>query len=423
MGQQQAQQLGLTLGQRHLRIAGPQGPDVDLQPQAGALDRRLAGSAFAQPHVHPREQLLQLGCDFRLDLIGDGPSEAELRSQISSRGLGRFVRLRGRLTPDQVRQELSSADALVLTSDFEGTSVAMLEAMGQGAVPCVSRVASGVDEWVTDGENGLTAPVGDVRTIAHKIAAISRDRDRLERMQVAAWGTVRTRSSTSVMFNRYQRVLDELMLRPLAPARDTLGLSLTEGGRWFKPWCDDPESAKRYAHRILTEAGYTRIADGEPSPGCDAVLADVLSSPEAVCRADEWRERGLGVAYLPFIIRPGWVRFGGVLRRVAETGAVRIALYGAGQHTRRVLPVLRDHMPIVGVIDDRAAGQSICGLPVVAPQDAASTLRPDAIVLSSDSIEEQLWHASRRFREAGLPVHPVYGIYRDASARSAVATA
>lgn len=366
--------------------------------------------------------LRHLDCDFVLDLIGDGPSEHSLRSRAKAAGLDQVIRFRGRMTPDQVQQELATADALVLTSDFEGTSIAMLEAMGQGALPCVSRVESGVDEWIIDGENGLTAPVGDTSALAERIASIASDKARLRRMQHAAWETARSRASTSIMYERYERVLDETLRAPLKPTTDTLGLHLTENGRWFKPWCDNPDGAKAYARRILTEAGYTRIADGTPTPGCDAVLADVLSSPEAVCLADEWRERGIAVAYLPFLIRPGWIRFGAVMRRVAEGGSRRIALYGAGQHTRRVLPVLRDHLPIVGIIDDHAAGQTIRGLPVVAPDAALSSLAPDAIVLSSDSIEGKLWHASRMFRDSGIPVHAVYGEHADSPERSALAT-
>lgn len=358
------------------------------------------------------KHLREIGCAFELDVIGDGPSEDSLRAAIERERLGGCVRLRGRRTPDEVRELLGESDALVLVSDFEGTSVAMLEAMGRGVVPCVSRVASGVDEWVRDGENGLTAPVGDVCGLAEKIARLGRDRSMLERMRLAAWETVRACASTGAMFDRYAQVLDGMMRRPLTPARDALGLHLTEGGRWLKSWSDDPEGAERWARSVLHEAGYRSVARGRPQPGCDAVLVDTELGAVEACEVDEWRAAGLGVAFVPLVICPGWVRLGATIRRAMDAGSRRVALYGAGLHTRRALPLLREHLPIVGVIDDRERGE-LCGLPVVGPSEAVVALGCDGVVLSSDTVEDRLWAASEPLRASGLPVYAVYGSYGD----------
>ncbi len=363
--------------------------------------------------------LRELGCSFRLDLIGDGSSESFLRSAIDAAVLGRLVRLRGRLTPEEVQAELDRADGLVLVSDFEGTSIAMLEAMGRGVIPCVSEVASGVGEWVHDGENGVSAPVGDVRGLAEKIAWMARDRHRLHAMQHAAWQAVRERGSIGVMFDRYERVLDDCMSRELRPARRDLGLHLTEGGRWLKTWCDDPEGARRYAERILREAGYRNIADGQPDSDSDAVLVDTSIGSETACHAEQWRADGLGVAFTPLIMRPGWVRLGAAIREALATGSQRIALYGAGLHTRRALPMLKDYLPIVGLIDDRADGESLCGLPVVKPEEAVARLNCDTVVLSSDTVEEKMWSASEGLRHAGVRVISVYGRYDQTQIASA----
>jgi hypothetical protein len=352
--------------------------------------------------------LRDLGCEFTLDLIGDGPSESGLRSEIETQRLGESVRLRGRLTPEEVQAQLDRAHGLVLVSDFEGTSIAMLEAMGRGVIPCVSEVASGVGEWVRDGENGVSAPVGDVRGLAAKIAEAGSDRPRLERMQRAAWETVHDRGSIAAMFDRYGCVLQAIMQRPLHPERSDLGLHLTEGGRWLKSWAEDAQGARRWATAVLREAGFREIACGEPAPGCDAVIVDTGCASEAASRADQWRAMGLGVAFVPLLVRPGWVRLGAAMRRAMEAGASRIAVYGAGLHTQRALPMLIDHLPIVGVIDDRASGGTVAELPIVRPDEATARLACDAVVLSSDTVEDALWAASAGLRAAGVPVYRVY---------------
>ncbi|MBX3361549.1 MAG: hypothetical protein KF705_08945 [Phycisphaeraceae bacterium] len=47
-------------------------------------------------------------------------------------------------------------------------------------------------------------------------------------------------------------------------------------------------------------------------------------------------------------------------------------------------------------------------MPIVSPAAALDELEPDAIVLSSDVFEEQLWKNAAPFREAGIEVIRVY---------------
>ena len=47
-------------------------------------------------------------------------------------------------------------------SEFEGTSISMLEAMGQGVTPVVTDIASGVRDVIVAGENGWLVPMGDM---------------------------------------------------------------------------------------------------------------------------------------------------------------------------------------------------------------------------------------------------------------------
>lgn len=98
-----------------------------------------------------------------------------------------------------------------------------------------------------------------------------------------------------------------------------------------------------------------------------------------------------------------------------QRGLTRVALFGAGQHTRDVLPKLAP-ATVTFIIDDNPAlrGTTLCGAPVQNARDAIQA-RPDAVILSSDSQESKLWAASRELRDAGVIVLPLYGRYSDAA--------
>lgn len=101
-------------------------------------------------------------------------------------------------------------------------------------------------------------------------------------------------------------------------------------------------------------------------------------------------------------------------RRACEAcvlkGQRRIALYGAGMHTRVIADAIRDlPIEVVGVVDDNAEkrGQSIAGWTICTAADAL-VAKPDVVVLSSNSHENRLWDAAARFRDAGIDVVRLY---------------
>lgn len=360
---------------------------------------------------------------FEMDIVGDGPQEADLRRAIGQRPYRDRVRFLGRRTPDDALAVLARADALVLVSDYEGTSIAMLEAMGQGVVPVVTDVSC-VRDWVTDGENGLITPIGEPDAMAHALTALAGDRARLARMGRNAWSGVRERVRPEHTARVYADVLDRAMAAPMNRAPTDCWLQPMERGWWTTAWCIGAgDVADEAARGWLAGCGFARIAAGRPAPGCDAVLVGSGDAPPTQREVDAWRMRGLGVAISPTLrVDTPVMAVRRVIMRLRDEGFGRIALYGAGAHTRKVAAVAHMGLPLVGVIDDAARpGQQWEGLPVVPARDAAATLQPDAVVLSSDTIEDRLWCASAPLRRAGVRVEPVYGRYDDARSEAVAA--
>ncbi len=133
------------------RVAAP--PDQELrvlysgrleQEQKRVLD--TIDVACAAVEADPR---------IRVDFLGDGTTRAECEHRIGARGTEGAVRLLGRLPTEEVRRRLPDYHALLLLSDYEGLPLALLEAAAAGVVPVCTRMRSGIDEIVSDGESGF----------------------------------------------------------------------------------------------------------------------------------------------------------------------------------------------------------------------------------------------------------------------------
>lgn len=360
---------------------------------------------------------------FELHMIGDGHDMAAWTTKLAQHTLTHgLVRIHGRRDPAWVERFLPTMDLSVLLSEFEGASVTMLEAMGAGVVPAVTRVRSGVDEWLTDGESGVVVPIGAVDEMADRLAALWRDRNSggslLTAMGRRAWERVRNTIGVDTVAAKYRTVFDAALDQPLDRAPSDTALRIMEPWQWLKPWSDDPGATDAYCLQALGDAGYSRIARGRPAPidglACDAVVVraiDPSPTPEEIAA---WRASGLGVALSPLLVPTSHESH---LHRAVldaiQRGRRRIAIYGAGRHTRDrhalFVPGRWPVWPFVGFIDDKPPAHALLfDLPIVSPAKALEELDLDAIVLSSDVFEDQLWTNAAPFREAGVEVLRVY---------------
>lgn len=148
-------------------------------------------------------KLLQSGCNFSIDVVGDGAQDyALLRQELAQAEKAGTVRFHGALSPKKAMSILEGANALIMPSHYEGQGLVMLEAMARGVVPVVSKLDGVTDSVVTDGVDGFLVPVGDEVGFAESIAAL-RDENRFKRMSTAALETARERYSIESMTRAY----------------------------------------------------------------------------------------------------------------------------------------------------------------------------------------------------------------------------
>ena len=99
----------------------------------------------------------------RFMLVGGGKREANLHELAGTLGIAERVTFTG-LTRD-MKNVYAATDAVMLTSDTEGTPHVLLEAMGSD-IPVVATAVGGIPEFIRDGKEGLLVPRGDKQALA-----------------------------------------------------------------------------------------------------------------------------------------------------------------------------------------------------------------------------------------------------------------
>lgn len=104
--------------------------------------------------------------EYRLYIYGEGNLRDSLTRQIHNLNLDDKVFLPG--TVSNIHEMIADAEIFVLSSDYEGLSNALLEAMMMG-LPCISTDCAGSNEVIEDEKNGLLVPVGNTEKLTEAI--------------------------------------------------------------------------------------------------------------------------------------------------------------------------------------------------------------------------------------------------------------
>ena len=112
--------------------------------------------------------------EYLLKLYGAGDDEQLVRSWTAEQGLSDRVRFMG--VTSHAMCDIAHDGMFLITSDYEGISNALLEAMAVG-LPCVStdHTPGGARLLITDHENGLLAPIGDAAKLAEAMGEFADD--------------------------------------------------------------------------------------------------------------------------------------------------------------------------------------------------------------------------------------------------------
>lgn len=109
---------------------------------------------------------VEVNRDMHLTIVGDGPERQALEEYARDLQLSNYITFLG--FRNDVQELVSGHDIFVMSSDYEGISIAILEAMSM-AKPVVSTNVGGVPETIQHYKTGLISPKGDAPKFASAI--------------------------------------------------------------------------------------------------------------------------------------------------------------------------------------------------------------------------------------------------------------
>ena len=246
-------------------------------PAPPGLRAQLGGSETRPLVLTPARLNAQKGHDALLEAIaevpealfllaGDGPDRERLEARAVELGVAERVRFLGR-RPD-VPQLLAACDVFALPSLYEGSSLAVLEAMAAG-IPIVSSAIGGTEELIEDGRSGLLVPPGDAPALAAALRKLLADPELREDFAARARQRVdaglRREQNAERVAAIYRELLGEAGFEDLPESRRN-PLLRREDWRFLLPdaellahWRLPRPGGARRARRRAEAAGYTDV--------------------------------------------------------------------------------------------------------------------------------------------------------------------
>lgn len=155
--------------------------------------------------------LKQIGYSFKIDIIGNGEMELQLREMISNRALDNCVELLGAMAPDEVRKHMEKADIYLFTSDFnEGWGAVLNEAMNSGCAVVSSHAIGAVPFLIKDMKNGLIYENGNQGDFNAKVKFLIDNPHRRWEIGINAYKTIVEEWNADVAARRLLVLYDAL---------------------------------------------------------------------------------------------------------------------------------------------------------------------------------------------------------------------
>jgi len=170
-------------------------PSVDLHrlyPQFNQIIlmvTRLSREKNVSLAISAMKKIVQIQPRAGLAIAGSGKQETNLKSLASSNGLKNNVVFLGRSEPERLISYYKSADIFLLTSNYEGWSLAAIEAMAAGC-PVVMTDVGCAGEMVKNNQTGLVVPVGDEEAVVEAVLRMLTNKELVIKIKQRAWAAV-----------------------------------------------------------------------------------------------------------------------------------------------------------------------------------------------------------------------------------------
>ena len=135
--------------------------------------------------------------DWHLDIFGQGEWHDMLQNMIKERGLSETAHINK--PTNSIGSEYAQSSLIVMTSNYEGFGMVLVEAMACGVPAIAFDCKCGPSEIIKDGENGLLVHNGDIEGLAEAMMGVMDDENYRKMLSQNARKVVATYSEEAVM--------------------------------------------------------------------------------------------------------------------------------------------------------------------------------------------------------------------------------
>ena len=164
---------------------------AEKQPGTILWAGRFLGWKHPEVCIAVAKRLKAENITFKMDVVGLGEMENELKKQIAKNALGDCVEVLGQLPPEQVRRQMAQHQIFLFTSDRqEGWGAVLNEAMSEGCACVASKQAGSTCFLIQNGKNGFSYAYDDVDTLYARVKYLLEDPMAMYNVQAKAMDTI-----------------------------------------------------------------------------------------------------------------------------------------------------------------------------------------------------------------------------------------
>lgn len=166
---------------------------------------RLTGQ---KNHAMLIDAISQIKCEFpeiSVDIFGDGALKETLLNKTKELSLEETIIFHGNVS--DLHTKIKNATVFVMTSEFEGLSNALIEAMMLG-LACISTDYPGADEIVADGENGIIIKRNDSEGLANALRKLLKDGELRQKLSLNALKTADVYKA-EIVIKQWENVIEK----------------------------------------------------------------------------------------------------------------------------------------------------------------------------------------------------------------------
>lgn len=172
---------------------------------------RLTGEKQVSHAIKAMHVVVQKYPDAVLEICGEGVDRDSLQKNIHELGLDNNVKLVGHKQIEELDRSYKESLACIMTSNFEGLPLTLLEAMSNGTMVISYDLKYGPSEIVKNNSTGYLVPKQDIEKLASKMKYVLKNPDRAIKMGEKSQKHAESNFDEKLISNKWLDLFDRIL--------------------------------------------------------------------------------------------------------------------------------------------------------------------------------------------------------------------